>query len=131
MAEHDDAPLTAVAANLIDDSTRSLFRQLLAGALQELIEEQLSARIGAGLHERTATRTNQRNGHRPRTLSTPAGDVELATPRPAPDRSSRRCWNRVGEWIGHLWVVTMTSLRGVGRDVRYLARRLLPATRGA
>ena len=31
MAECDDAPLTAVAASLIDDSTRTLFRELLAG----------------------------------------------------------------------------------------------------
>jgi putative transposase len=81
MADHDDAPLTAVAASLIDDSTRTLFRELLAGALQELIEDELTARIGAAAHERTATRTNQRNGHRPRTLSTPAGDVELAIPK--------------------------------------------------
>jgi transposase-like protein len=81
MADHDDAPLTAVAASLIDDTTRGLFRELLANALQELIEDELTARIGAGLHERTATRSNQRNGHRPRTLSTPAGDVELAIPK--------------------------------------------------
>ena len=81
MAQHDDAPLTAVAANLIDDSTRSLFRELLAGALQELIEEELTGRIGAAAHERTDHRTNLRNGHRPRVLSTPAGDVDLAIPK--------------------------------------------------
>lgn len=34
MAGADDAPLTAVAASLIDDSTRTLVRDLLAGALQ-------------------------------------------------------------------------------------------------
>ena len=41
MATTDDAPLTAVAASLIDDTTRNLFRDLLAGALQELIEDEL------------------------------------------------------------------------------------------
>ena len=81
MATNDDAPLTAVAAGLIDDTTKTLFRDLWAGALQELIEDELTARIGAGLHERTDTRMNQRNGHRPRILSTPAGDVELAIPK--------------------------------------------------
>ena len=81
MATTDDAPLTAVAASLIDDTTRSLFRDLLAGALQELIEDELTARIGAAAHERTEARTNLRNGHRPRVLSTPAGDVELAIPK--------------------------------------------------
>ena len=67
--------------SLIDDTTRSVFRDLLAGALQELIEDELTARIGAGLHERTDSRTNQRNGHRPRVLLTPAGDVDLAIPK--------------------------------------------------
>ena len=33
--------------------------------------------IGAGPHERSATRSNQRNGSRPRTLNTAAGDLEL------------------------------------------------------
>jgi putative transposase len=46
-----------------------------------LIEVEATAAIGAGLHERTETRTAQRNGHRPRLLSTPAGDVELAIPK--------------------------------------------------
>ena len=39
--------------------------------------QQLSRRIGAAPGERTPDRTNQRNGHRPKLLSTPAGDVEL------------------------------------------------------
>jgi putative transposase len=37
--------------------------------------------IGAGPHERTQTRTTQRNGHRPRVLSTAAGDLELQIPK--------------------------------------------------
>ena len=37
--------------------------------------------IGAGPHERTETRSNQRNGSRPRTLSTVAGDLELRIPK--------------------------------------------------
>ncbi len=49
--------------------------------LQELIEAEATALIGAERHERTDTRTVQRNGHRPRTLSTTAGDLELAIPK--------------------------------------------------
>lgn len=49
--------------------------------LQALIESELTAEIGAEPHERAADRTNQRNGHRPRLLSTKAGDVELAIPK--------------------------------------------------
>ena len=39
------------------------------------------ATIGAELHERTDTRSNHRNGGRNRTLSTPAGDIELRIPK--------------------------------------------------
>ena len=49
--------------------------------LQELIEAEATAVIGADHHERTQSRTVQRNGHRPRTLTTAAGDVELAIPK--------------------------------------------------
>ena len=48
---------------------------------QALIEAELTAAIGAAPHERTDTRTAQRNGHRPRTLTTPAGDLELRIPK--------------------------------------------------
>lgn len=49
--------------------------------LQALIECEATAEIGAEPHERSDSRTNQRNGHRPRLLSTKAGDVELAIPK--------------------------------------------------
>jgi putative transposase len=48
---------------------------------QALIEAELTDAIGAGLHERTDARTAQRNGHRTRTLSTTAGDLELRIPK--------------------------------------------------
>lgn len=40
-----------------------------------------TTQIGAGRHERSEERSNYRNGGRPRTLSTPAGDVELRIPK--------------------------------------------------
>lgn len=42
---------------------------------QTLIDAALTAVIGAGPHERTDTRINLRNGSRPRTISTTAGDL--------------------------------------------------------
>ena len=48
---------------------------------QALIETELSATIGAQPWERSPSRTNQRNGSRPRTLSTPAGDLALRIPK--------------------------------------------------
>jgi len=49
--------------------------------LQSLIEVEATGYIGAGPFERTATRTNQRNGTRERLLSTKAGDVQLQIPK--------------------------------------------------
>jgi transposase-like protein len=37
--------------------------------------------IGAAPNERTPARVAQRNGHRPRTLTTTAGDLELQIPK--------------------------------------------------
>jgi len=56
-------------------------RAALQTILQALIEAEVSAAIGAGPHERTGTRTAQRNGHRDRLLTTAAGDVELKIPK--------------------------------------------------
>jgi putative transposase len=73
--------LAEVLAHLGDEGTRDLFRRLLERALQDLIDAELSAAIGARPHERTESRTNQRNGGRSRLLSTPAGDVKLRIPK--------------------------------------------------
>ena len=56
-------------------------RRSLEWILQQLIEAEAAAVIGARPHERTDARTAQRNGHRPRLLSTAAGDVELKVPK--------------------------------------------------
>jgi putative transposase len=82
MAHHDDDARAAdLLARLGDEGARDLFQRLLQQALQELIDAELTAAIGAGPHQRTDTRTNHRNGGRSRTLSTPAGDVELRIPK--------------------------------------------------
>jgi transposase-like protein len=58
-----------------------IIRRSVEMVLQALIDAEATEVIGAGRHERTDTRTNQRNGSRPRLLSTKAGDVELAIPK--------------------------------------------------
>jgi putative transposase len=58
-----------------------VIRRSVELVLQALIESEVTAEIGAEPHERSEARTNQRNGHRPRLLSTKAGDVELAIPK--------------------------------------------------
>ena len=81
MTRDDDARVEDLLAHLGDGDTKDLFRLLLQQGMQELIDAELTATIGAELHERTDTRTNQRNGARQRTLSTPAGDIELRIPK--------------------------------------------------
>ena len=81
MAQSHDARLAELVGELGGDEVRFLFRDLVEKALQELIDAELTEAIGAEPHERTETRTNQRNGARSRVLSTPAGDVELRIPK--------------------------------------------------
>ena len=56
-------------------------RQAAETVYQALIEAELTETIGAALHERSESRTALRNGHRTRTLSTTAGDLELRIPK--------------------------------------------------
>ena len=58
-----------------------LVRELARWALQELIEVEASQKIGAGRYERNEERVTERNGHRPRVVSTKAGDLHLAIPK--------------------------------------------------
>ena len=69
--------LAALKAGEMTDTVRTSLEWIL----QQLIEAEATAAIGARPHERTDTRTVQRNGHRPRLLSTAAGDVELKIPK--------------------------------------------------
>jgi transposase-like protein len=58
-----------------------LIRASVELVLQQLIEAELTATIGASPHERSDDRQNYRNGHRSRLLSTKAGDIELKIPK--------------------------------------------------
>lgn len=71
------ALLAAVTAGDITDP----IRQSLAWVLQELIEAELTATIGARPGERAEGRVAQRNGHRPKLITTAAGDIQLAIPK--------------------------------------------------
>jgi putative transposase len=58
-----------------------LIRESVRLVMQELIETEASGQIGAGRYERTDTRVTDRNGSRPRLLTTQAGDVQLRIPK--------------------------------------------------
>ena len=74
MTTHESA-LSDLAARLAgtDPSLSTSLRDILAAALQELIEAELTSLIGAASGERTLERTALRNGHRPKLLSTGRG----------------------------------------------------------
>lgn len=50
-------------------------------SVQELIEAEAAALIGAALFERTSDRRTHRNGTRPRTLTTASGNLDLKIPK--------------------------------------------------
>jgi putative transposase len=69
-------------ASLLDGSTAGeLIPELVRRGLQQLIELEASAVIGAERHERSEERLGYRNGYRPRSLATQAGDIDLLIPK--------------------------------------------------
>jgi putative transposase len=58
-----------------------LIRESVELMLQALVDLEATHEIGAAPYERTESRTNERNGSRPRLLATQAGDIELAIPK--------------------------------------------------
>jgi putative transposase len=78
---HDQFALRDLLAELDTADEGSVMRRILTFGLQALIEAEATAQIGAGRHERTPDRTTQRNGSRPKTVTTTAGDVTVAIPK--------------------------------------------------
>src|SRR5690554_835329 len=78
-----DSALSELSTMLLatDASLSTSLGEILATAIQELVEAELTARIGAEHGERTPMRVTQRNGHRPKLVSTPAGDIEVGIPK--------------------------------------------------
>jgi putative transposase len=58
-----------------------LMRRLLGTIMQELVEAEASAHIGALPHERTEARITQRNGTREKVVTTTAGDLTVKIPK--------------------------------------------------
>jgi transposase-like protein len=69
-------------ASLLDGSTAGeLIPELARHGLQQLIELEVAAVIGADRHERTEERLGYRNGYRSRSLTTQVGDIDLLIPK--------------------------------------------------
>src|SRR5688572_23453025 len=113
--------LEALKAAEVDDRIRTATEALY----QALIEAELTAVIGAGPRERTETRTAQRNGSRPRTLTTTAGDLELRIPKLRAGSFFPSLLERRRRIDQALFAVVMAYLHGVStRKVDDLVRAL-------
>ncbi len=77
----DHSALLAQLDALKSADSGAVFAELIRAGLQALIEAEATAAIGAGRYERTDGRTVHRNGHRPKTVSTTSGDIEVQIPK--------------------------------------------------
>jgi putative transposase len=77
----DQSALLDVLEALKGADVEDRIKQAATTIYQALIEAELSSVIGAGPHERSDARTAQRNGHRPKTITTTAGDLQLQIPK--------------------------------------------------
>jgi putative transposase len=69
-------------APLLDGSTAGeLIPELVRHGLQQLIELEVAAVLGAERYERSEDRLGHRNGYRPRVLTTQVGDIDLQIPK--------------------------------------------------
>ncbi|QPN68743.1 IS256 family transposase [Synechococcus sp. CBW1006] len=69
-------------APLLDGSSAGeLIPELARHGLQQLIELEVAAVLGADRHERSEERLGYRNGYRPRSLTTQVGDIDLLIPK--------------------------------------------------
>ncbi|WP_411143448.1 IS256 family transposase [Streptomyces sp. x-80] len=78
LSQHD---LLRLLESLRSADGLELVRSVAERMLQELIEAEATAKIGAEWNEHTETRTAYRSGHRDKTLTTQAGDLDLAIPK--------------------------------------------------
>jgi len=82
MADHhrrSDEQIAQQEEALTDDP--SFLEEIVRSALQRILEAEMTAHVGAAPHERTESRTGQRNGYKPRTLKTRVGTLNLLVPQ--------------------------------------------------
>ena len=78
---HSHSGVHAQLDALLSADPQAMFAELVRAGLQALIEAEAATKIGADRYERSEGRTTHRNGHRTKTVSTPAGDIEARIPK--------------------------------------------------
>ena len=77
----DQSALLELTEALRSADGGDLMRRLMLTMLQTLVDAEATAHIGADRHERSATRTTQRNGTRGKIVATTAGDLTIKIPK--------------------------------------------------
>ncbi len=77
---------------LLDDP--SFLGAIVERVVQELLEAEMTEHIGAAPYERGEGRTGYRNGHKPRTLRTRVGTLNLLVPQDRQGTFSTRLFSR-------------------------------------
>src|SRR3954454_23339552 len=77
----DQSALLGLLEMLRSADDGELMRRLLGTIMQELVDAEASAHIGAQPHARTETRRTQRNGTRDKIVTTTAGDLTVKIPK--------------------------------------------------
>jgi transposase-like protein len=74
---------------LFDDA--DFLREIVERVLQEVLEAGMTEHVGAAPYERTDARKGHRNGHKPRTLRTRVGTLNLLVPQDSEGPSQLVC----------------------------------------
>ena len=81
MTDRPKVELVQALSNVLEGEHSDMLKNALGAFLHILMDAQVAERCGAGYGERSAVRTNSRNGTRPRVLETRLGTVELDIPK--------------------------------------------------
>jgi transposase-like protein len=81
MAERARMTAAQLADKLLQDEHADVLAESVAWMARELMEADVSAKVGAELGQRSLERTTHRNGSRSREWDTRVGSIELAIPK--------------------------------------------------
>jgi putative transposase len=81
MAEDRRMTVADVVEGVLAGEHGDFVREAVAIVARELMEAEISAQVGAGLGEVSRERLSHRNGYRPRSWETRAGEIELLVPK--------------------------------------------------
>ena len=90
--DHRRSDAESVQGVLLDDP--GFLREIVEKVVQRMLEAEMTEHVGAAPYERVEGRTGHRNGHKPRTLRTRVGTLNLAVPQDREGTFSTRLFSR-------------------------------------